>query len=403
MKKIFKFFLLFLLMVPIFVSAKEKTTIYLFYSETCPHCKAEKEYLNTIKSDEIIIRQYEVTRNEENAKWLQNVKDTLGDNNNYVPYTVIGTTSITGYNDNTRLRIKSILKTCQKESCEDITAKVKKAGKKIEFKRKSEETSQKEEKKETKEESEYIIPILGKIDAQKISLPFVAIVIGLVDGFNPCAMWILIFLISMLLGMKDRKKMWIIGITFLVTSAFIYLLFMGAWLTVSLSISQIRWVQIIIGIVALIGSYINISNYFKTKNEEAGCHVVDDKKRKKTIQKIQKITSEKSLILAMLGVIVLAVSVNFVELACSAGLPLLFTQILALNNLGGLEYGIYMGIYILCYLLDDIIVFIIAMVTLKLTGITNKYNKYSHLIGGIIMLMIGLLMIWKPEILMMNF
>lgn len=99
----------------------------------------------------------------------------------------------------------------------------------------------------------------------------------------------------------------------------------------------------------------------------------------------------------------LAISVNFIELACSAGLPLLFTQILVLNNLSKLSYMIYILIYIFFFLIDDIIVFVIAMFTLKITGISNKYSKYSHLICGIIMLLIGLLMIIKPEWLMLNF
>ena len=107
--------------------------------------------------------------------------------------------------------------------------------------------------------------------------------------------------------------------------------------------------------------------------------------------------------MAVAGAITLAISVNFVELACSAGLPLLFTQILALNKLSIPLYALYMTLYIIAYLLDDLIIFIIAMITMKLTGITNKYNKYSHLIGGIIMLIIGLLMIFKPEWIMMNF
>ena len=54
-------------------------------------------------------------------------------------------------------------------------------------------------------------------------------------------------------------------------------------------------------------------------------------------------------------------------------------------------------------MLDDIIVFMIAVITLKVTGISNKYQKYSHLIGGILMLIIGILMIVKPEWLMFNF
>ena len=107
--------------------------------------------------------------------------------------------------------------------------------------------------------------------------------------------------------------------------------------------------------------------------------------------------------LSIIGIITLAVSVNFIELTCSAGLPVAFTNILGVNNLTTMQYSFYMFLYILFFLLDDLIIFIIAMVTFKVTGISNKYTKYSHLIGGIMMLIIGLLMIFKPEWLMFNF
>ena len=106
---------------------------------------------------------------------------------------------------------------------------------------------------------------------------------------------------------------------------------------------------------------------------------------------------------AILGIIALAISVNVIELACSAGLPLIFTQILAMNNVSMVARVIYILIYILFFMIDDIIVFIIAMATFKITGISTKYTKYSHLIGGIIMLIIGILMIFKPSWIMFNF
>ena len=247
------------------------------------------------------------------------------------------------------------------------------------------------------------VPLLGKINVKRVSLPVIAFSIGLVDGFNPCAMWVLIFLISMLLGMKDRKRMWIIGLTFLFISGLIYLLFMMAWLGIFQNLGNVRIVQILISIVAIIGSLINFNSFNKERKKDAGCQVVNKEKRKTIINKIKKFTTEKSLLLALLGVISLAISVNIVELACTAGLPALFTQILVLNKLSAPMYMLYMIIYIIAYMLDDIIVFSIAMITLKMTGITNKYNKYSHLIGGIIMLVIGLLMLIKPEWIMMNF
>ena len=126
-------------------------------------------------------------------------------------------------------------------------------------------------------------------------------------------------------------------------------------------------------------------------------------KRKKIFTSIKKITSQKKFILSVLGIIALAVSVNLIELACSTGLPLIFTQILAFNDLSSFEYTTYMLLYILFFLIDDIVIFVVAMLTLNIKGISSKYGKYSHLIGGIIMILIGLLMIFKPEWLMFNF
>ena len=119
--------------------------------------------------------------------------------------------------------------------------------------------------------------------------------------------------------------------------------------------------------------------------------------------KIKQAVSQNSFVLAAIGLVGLAFSVNLVEFACSAGWPVIFTELLALHNLSKMSYLIYILIYIFFYMIDDIIIFVIAMVTLEVTGISNKYNKYSHLIGGVLMLIIGLLMIFKPNILMLNF
>lgn len=395
-----KIVLLLLLLLPTLVSAKE-VNLYLFHGDGCPHCAKEREYLKEIEKeyDDVNIHLYEVWYDTDNQELLEKVKKELNSSTNYVPLTIIGDKYTVGFNDNTKLMIKNNIEKCLKEECEDVVGNV------LAGKTANETTIKKEvkEQKKDKEDSIKDLPILGKVDVKKVSLPIIAAVIGLVDGFNPCAMWVLIFLISMLLGTKDRKKMWILGLTFLFTSAFIYLLFMVAWLNVAIKMNTVIWLRITIAIIAIIAAFINLKSFYKSLKKDAGCEVVDSKKRKNIIEKIKKFTLEKSLILGLLGVMTLAVSVNFIELACSAGLPLLFTQILALNNLSKLSCMIYILIYIFFFLIDDIIVFVIAMFTLKITGISNKYSKYSHLIGGIIMLLIGLLMIIKPEWLMLNF
>lgn len=395
-----KIVLLLLLLIPTLVSAKE-VNLYLFHGDGCPHCAKEREYLKEIEKeyDDVNIHLYEVWYDTDNQELMAKVKKELNSSTNYVPLTIIGDKYTVGFNDNTKLMIKNNIEKCLKEDCEDVVGNV------LAGKTANETTIKKEvkEPKKDKEDSIKDLPILGKVDVKKVSLPIMAAVIGLVDGFNPCAMWVLVFLISMLLGTKDRKKMWILGLTFLFASAFIYLLFMVAWLNVAIKMNTVIWLRITIAIIAIIAAFINLKSFYKSLKKDTGCEVVDSKKRKNIIEKIKKFTLEKSLILGLLGVMTLAVSVNFIELACSAGLPLLFTQILALNNLSKLSYMIYILIYIFFFLMDDIIVFVIAMFTLKITGISNKYSKYSHLIGGIIMLLIGLLMIIKPEWLMLNF
>ena len=398
--------IIFLLFTFSFVSAKE-VNIYLFHSNDCMHCKAEIKYLDELKEQyDIKIYKYEVMYNQENSKLLDAVKEKLNVNNNYVPFTVIGEKNFTGYNDINKAAIEEAIKEYQdKEYCDEIGIYLGKASKNSSCK---DEPSNGEEK-----DSKMNLPILGEVDVKKFSLPLISIVIGLVDGFNPCAMWVLIFLLSILIGMKNRKKMWALGLTFIATSALVYLAIMLAWLNIVASFTTIRWLQIVIAIVAIVAAIINLRSYLKARKEDDGCTVTNDESRKKIIGKVKKIanleeesenkTKKFAFLFAILGVMALAISVNVIELACSAGLPLIFTQILAMNKVGKLAKLIYILIYILFFMIDDIIIFVIAMFTFKVTGISTKYTKYSHLIGGIIMLLIGLLMILKPEWIMFNF
>ena len=242
------------------------------------------------------------------------------------------------------------------------------------------------------------IPYIGEKSVAELSLPFVTIVLGILDGFNPCAMWILLFLISMLLGVKDSKKRWILGSAFIITSGLIYVLFMTAWLNLFLMIGYVKWIRIIIGLVAIgAGSY-NLYDYF-TKKEE-GCGVIDDKKRKDIFGKIKRIIKTQNIFIALFGICSLAIGVNMIEMVCSAGLPAIFSSILSLSNLSMIQYIFYIALYIFFFMLDDMIVFGIAMVTLQVVGINSKYEKLSRIIGGIIILIVGLLLIIKPELLM---
>lgn len=245
--------------------------------------------------------------------------------------------------------------------------------------------------------------LFGVVSLKDVSLPIFTIILGAVDGFNPCAMWILIFLITMMFSMHDRKRMWILGLTFIFTSGFVYLCFMVSWLSLASFLNSVTLIRFLIASFAVLFGMVNIYRYIKSLNSDVGCDVTDKKKRLKIMERIKKIVTEKSFLLSILGIVLLAFSVNLIELLCSLGIPVMFTNVLAMNELSTLEYTIYIGLYLLFFLIDDILIFVIAMKTLKIKGISNKYTKYSHLIGGIIMVLLGILMVIKPEWLMFNF
>ena len=192
--------------------------------------------------------------------------------------------------------------------------------------------------------------------------------------------------------------MWILGIAFIVSSASVYFLFMVAWLNLFLFVGYIFWIRAIIAIIALLGGYTSLKKFWS--KDSSGCDVVGDEKRKSVFEKLGKVTSNKSFLMAIIGIVVLAFAVNLVELVCSAGLPAVYTQVLVLNNLGKVQYYLYILLYILFFMFDDLFVFFIAMITLQMTGITTKYVKWSRLIGGILMVAIGVLLLFRPEILM---
>ena len=243
MKKILKFLIVFavFLLLPVSAKADEKViNIHLFYGNGCPHCAAEEEFLTDYLKDrtDVKLYKYEVWYDSHNQELLSKVQKEMGTaNKNGVPFTVIGKKTIVGYADGvTDEQIKDAinyyLNNDYRDYAGEITGKVKKNEKESKI-------EQADSNKDSDQIDENVtVPVLGKINAKKVSLPILAVVLGFVDGFNPCAMWILIFLITMLFNMKNRKKMWILGLTFILTSGIVYLMFMLAWLNLATFISK---------------------------------------------------------------------------------------------------------------------------------------------------------------------
>lgn len=367
--------------------------IYLFWGDGCPHCAKAKPVLEEIdrQMDNVSLYKYEVYHDSGNQQLLKQTVKQLNVNGSGVPLIVVGDKAYLGYSDASASVIKSRVEYCSANICPDSVASI--------VGQNSAAPSPTNASTTTQADSDVInLPIFGEVHAKDFSLPVLTIIIAALDGFNPCAMWTLIFLISLLLGMESRKRMWILGTTFIVASALVYLLFLGAWLSVFAFIGYVTWVKIIIGLVALgAGGYYLYDFY---KNREGTCKVTANESRQKVFARIRDITHKKSLWIALIGIVLLAFAVNMVELVCSAGLPAVYTNILSTFGLTPWQYFGYLLLYILVFMADDLFVFVASMLTLQVVGAHGKYARYSHFVGGVLMVILGMILIFAPQLLM---
>ena len=394
-KYIISIILFILLLIPINVLADEKMNVYFFYGDGCPHCaEAERELIPELeKMDDINLIKNEVWFNEKNQKLLTDVANAFNAQA-LIPFIVVGDVYTIGYSSSTKETVKQAIRYYRVNEFTDQVAKI----------QKGEDITLNPDINELIEHQEKIInvPLIGEVNVSKLSVGLAAVVIGLVDGFNPCAMWILVFLLTTLINLKDKKRMVLLGLVFILTSGITYFLIMFGWLNIVIKVSASVIMRYIIAVFALGAGMYNLYSFYKSLKDD-GCTVVSKEKRKSVFAHIKKYAYDKRLLIAILGIMVLAVSVNIVELLCSAGLPIVFSELLAINNIHGIGAVWYDLIYLLFFMLDDLIVFFIAVKTMNIVGISNKFNKYSHLIGGLIMIIIGLLLIFNPGLLMLNF
>ncbi len=367
--------------------------LYFFWWKWCPHCEKEKIFLEKIKQKYpwLQINDFEVWWSKENRDLMINFWTKLNANISWVPFTVVDEKYVIWWMDekNTGAKIEEIISCALNELCRDIWVELNLNNNNI--------IDNNLNKKNTYLET-ITLPFIWEINIKNLSLPILTIIIWWIDWFNPCAMWALIFLISLLLWMNNSKKMWIFWITFIITSAFVYFMFLAAWLNLLLFIGFIFWVRIAIAFISIWGWGYYLKEYFL--NPYWVCKTEESNKRKKIFEKLKTIIHEKHFLIALFWIILLAWAVNLIELICSAWLPVVYTQILASNHLSTLQYYLYLILYIIVFMLDDILVFVIAMITLRMTWISNKYSHFSHLLWGIIMIIVWILLIFKPEWLM---
>ena len=245
------------------------------------------------------------------------------------------------------------------------------------------------------------IPIINKtVDLTNYSLLTMSIILGTIDGFNPCAMWVLVLFLTALIAVGNKVKMFRVAGLFILAEAVMYFFILNAWIYAWDFVGLDKWVTPLVGIVGIIGGIFFIRNYLK-KGDTLECEVTDFEQRAKISKKIKDIANKPFTLLTALAIIGLALSVNVIEFACSVGIPQTYTKILQINEVPFWTRQFYTFIYIIGYMIDDIIVFGFALMSVNKLQLTTKYSKWVNLFGGILMIILGLIMLIKPSLLIM--
>lgn len=390
MKRFFQlFFLVLILFVrPVFAQSQMPVEVVVFVRDGCVHCADEERFL--AKQTDIKTTFYRLENEDQRRVWEDFTVRT--GTSKITPITVIGENYIIGFDSEktTGQEIIALIEKTKKSGALTDLENPKVYGSK---------SSGCDENGLTPcvDSFDVSLPFIGKIDAQKYPLFIISALLGFFDGFNPCAMWVLVTFLIILLQVGSRRKMLLFAGTFIVAEAIMYTFILTVWFKTWDFVKLDSIVTPIVGAVAILGG---IFFLYEWRKKELECRVTDMQGRHKTRHKLQELAAAKFTFVTFLAILGIAFSVNIIEFACSIGIPQAFTKILELNQLPALQSGLLIAIYILFYMIDDFIVFAIALYGADKLSLTTKYSKISNLIGGIVMIILGFMLIFRPNFLL---
>jgi len=336
---------------------QQKTEILFFGSPTCPHCSAEKEFLKKIrlKYPDVIIKEYEFSKNLDLIEGLYNEHQVAQGQRGLVPATFINGTFFLGFNENTG---KEIEKQIQGLEVQGSTSMIK-------------------------------IPFVGEVDVFKYSMPVLAIILGVIDGFNVCSLGALVIILGLVMILRSRKRILFLGGTFILVTALTYCLLIFLWHQFFVFISPyIKSMEILIALLSIIGGIYLLREFIKSLKEGPNCSsggIIA-----KLSPKVEKIFANKKSLIILLGVVALfALAITIIEFPCSAFLPMLFASLLAESQFNLGTSITYMALFLLFYMLDEIIIFLVAFFTLRIKIISPKFVNAFNLIAALIFLFLG--------------
>jgi thiol-disulfide isomerase/thioredoxin len=396
-------------------SLKGKFSVYFFWGDGCPHCADEKPFLEGLQQrfPGMDIRSYEVWHDKQNAALLADMSRAYNNTISGVPMTFVDRKAFVGFTEQTGRQIASVVERCAKEPCADpldilsgtvtlkAPARKSPAGPGPSSSSHTTAASSRAgvltQEVLAAEEAVIDLPLFGSVDTKATSLPLLTIMIAGMDSFNPCAFFVLLSLLGLMVHARSRGRMLFVGGVFVFFSGFIYFLFMAAWLNLFLVMGQVALITRVAGGLSLIIAVINIKDFFLFKKGVS--LTIPDSAKPKLFDRMRRLIHASSLLSLLLGTTVLAIAANSYELLCTAGFPMVYTRILTLHSLSKASYYLYLVLYNVVYIIPLLFIVVVFGITLGKRQLSEWQGRLLKLVSGAMMLGLALVLLINPALL----
>ena len=376
-------------------NAQEKTfALYFFWGNGCPHCAHAKPFLEDLKTryPGLEVRAYEVWYLQENQAIFTDMAKAYGFEPQGVPTFFLGDQHWVGFTETIQAELEQAVQTCADGGCKDAGKGI------IAGIQPLEPAAQPAAQPVAGAAGRAIrLPLLGEVDLSTQSLLVSTLLISFVDGFNPCSLWVLSMLLALTLHTGSRKKVLLIGLVFLTVTAAVYALFITGLFTVLTVVNFMGWIQVVVALVALFFAVVNIKDYFWYK--EGLSFTIADSEKPGIYARMRRIMDASQSFGGLMGAtVVMAAGVSLVEFSCTAGFPVVWTNLLSAQKVTALTFVLLLLVYMLVYQLDELVIFFSAVLTLRASRLEEKQGRILKLIGGLLMLTLAVVMLVNPAL-----
>lgn len=362
-------------------TGEPRVHLYFFWSRTCPHCRSAQPFIEALPADYpwLELHSHDLTRDMAAGLQYTRMAEAVGETANSVPAFLFCGQMLAGFDrpETTGQQLRQQLEACHRQFSQPEAAT----------------------------ESARVVapaaapplelPWIGPLDPDALSLPVLTVVLAGLDAFNPCAFFVLLFLLSLLVHARNRRRMLLIGGVFVFCSGLVYFVFMAAWLNLFLLVGELRIITLLAGGLAVIIGGLNIKDYFAF--QQGPSLSIPDEAKPKLFKRMRGLISAERLSTLLVGTVALAIVANSYELLCTAGFPMIYTRTLTLHALSAGGYYLYLTLYNIIYVLPLLAIVLAFVWTLGSHKLQEREGRWLKLLSGAMMAGLGLMLLFYPE------